>query len=156
MADVKKIAVACDHGGYDRKLEIIDWLKANGYEVQDFGCHSKESMDYPDAAFPCAEAVARGEFDRGIVVCTTGIGVSICCNKVKGIRCALVSDTFSAEMTRRHNDTNIIAFSAKVIDFAKTAEIMQVWLTTEFEGSKPEGARHLRRVEKIAAYEQNN
>ena len=153
MGEIKTIAIGCDHGGYDRKQEVMAYLTGKGYAVTDFGCFSKDSMDYPDVAFPTAEAVAAGKFDRGIVICTTGIGVSICANKVKGIRCALVADTFSAEMTRRHNDTNILALSAHCTDYDTSIRIIDIWLDTAFEGGKPEGARHLRRVEKITAYE---
>ena len=99
-----KIAIASDHGGYALKNELLPYITELGHEFRDFGCYSTDSMDYPDIAFPAAEAVASGEFDRGILICGTGIGVSICANKVRGIRCALCGDVLSAELTRQHND----------------------------------------------------
>ena len=109
-----KIAVACDHGAYDLKQTVVAHLTKKGYEVVDFGCHSKDSCDYPDFAGPAAKAVAKGSCDRGVLLCTTGIGVSIAANKVKGIRCALLGDLMSAELTRLHNDTNCMAIGAGV------------------------------------------
>ena len=103
-----KIAMGSDHGGFDLKEQIKAWLQENSHEVVDFGCHSKESCDYPDFGAAAARAVASGQCERGIVICTTGIGISITANKVKGIRCALCSDPWSAEMTRRHNDANML------------------------------------------------
>jgi len=143
-----KIALGCDHGGYLLKKEVVRFLSEKGYEVVDFGCHSTDSIDYPDYAFPAAEAVACGTADRGIVICTTGIGVSICANKVQGIRCALCTSAFQAEMTRRHNDTNVLALGAKTVSTEDALEIVAIWLNTSFEGD-----RHCRRVEKITAYE---
>ena len=104
-----KIAIASDHGGYALKNELLPYITELGHEFRDFGCCSTDSMDYPDIAFPAAEAVASGEFDRGILICGTGIGVSICANKVRGIRCALCGDVLSAELTRQHNDSNMLA-----------------------------------------------
>ena len=104
-----KIAIASDHGGYALKNELLPYITELGHEFRDFGCYSTDSMDYPDIAFPAAEAVASGEFDRGILICGTGIGVSICANKVRGIRCALCGDVLSAELTRQHNDSNMLA-----------------------------------------------
>ena len=150
---VKTIAVACDHGAFDLKQVIMAHLKEQGYEVTDFGCYEKASMDYPDVAFPMAEAVAEAKFDRGIAMCTTGIGVSICCNKVRGIRCALVSNVFAAEMTRKHNNTNILAIGAEIVSVEDAIKITDTWLTTDFDGIRPDQARHLRRVNKIADYE---
>ena len=132
-----RIAVACDHGGFALKQAIVRFLESSGNSVKDFGCYSEESADYADFAFPAAEAVADGQCDRGILICTTGIGVSICANKVRGIRCALCTSEFQAEMTRRHNDANVLALGART-----------VWLKTSFEGG-----RHARRIGKIAAYE---
>ena len=106
-----KIAIASDHGGYALKNELLPYITELGHEFRDFGCYSTDSMDYPDIAFPAAEAVASGEFDRGILICGTGIGVSICANKVRGIRCALCGDVLSAELTRQHNDSNMLAMS---------------------------------------------
>lgn len=143
-----KIAIACDHGGYDLKCELLPFLKELGLEATDFGCYSKESMDYPDAAFPCAEAVQKGEAEMGIVICTTGIGVSICANKVKGIRCALCTSVFQAEMTRRHNNANMLAIGAKTVSVEEAQEIVKTFFGTAFEGG-----RHARRVDKINEYD---
>ena len=145
---VEKIAMACDHGAYALKQHIKAWLQAQGYVVLDFGCFSQESMDYPDTAFPAALAVATGEADRGIVMCTTGIGVSICANKVRGIRCALCSEPLSAEMTRRHNNANMLAMGAGMIGKNMAERIVEVFLSTEFEGG-----RHERRVGLLDAIE---
>lgn len=147
-----KIAIACDHGGYDMKEALAAYLKEQGHEVKDFGSYSPASIDYPDFIFPAAEAVARGEFDRGVVICTTGIGASICANKVKGIRCALVSDEFSARMTREHNDTNVIAFGAHITTIVRAKGMLDIWLGTAFSN----GERHERRIRKIAAYEETH
>ena len=138
-----KIAIACDHGGYALKEAVKAHLTEKGYEAVDFGTNSTESCDYPDFAAPAAKAVAAGECEKGIVICTTGIGVSIVANKVKGIRCALCSDPLSAEMTRRHNDTNMLAMGQNL-----AMDIVDIWLATEFEGG-----RHQRRVDKIMALE---
>ena len=147
-----KIAIACDHGGYDMKEALAAYLKEQGHEVKDFGSYSPASIDYPDFIFPAAEAVAKGEFDRGVVICTTGIGASICANKVKGIRCALVSDEFSARMTREHNDTNVIAFGAHITTIVRAKGMLDIWLGTAFS----HGERHERRINKIAAYEETH
>ena len=136
-----KIAIGSDHGGYALKMELIPVIEKLGFEVKDFGCPDEKSVDYPDVAFPVAEAVADGEYARGIVVCGTGIGVSICANKVRGIRCALCGDSYSAEMTRRHNDANVLAMGAGIIGPNLAKKITEVFLTTEFEGG-----RHARRV----------
>ena len=143
-----KIALACDHGGYLLKNEIISKLEETGYEIEDFGCYSTESVDYPDYAFPAAEAVSAGKADRCIVICTTGIGVSICANKVKGVRCALCTSEFQAEMTRRHNNANALAMGAKTVSPETAWNIVRTFLETEFEGG-----RHQRRVQKITDYE---
>ncbi len=142
------IAIACDHGGFALKPVLIRHIESLGHSVHDFGCYSTESVDYSDMAFPACEAVARGEYDRGIVICTTGIGVSISANKVRGIRCALCCNTFMAEMTRRHNDTNVLALGAQVVDEELAKQIVTIWLDTAFEGG-----RHARRIGKIAEYE---
>ena len=143
-----KISIACDHGGYDLKTELIPFLNKMGLETVDFGCFSKESMDYPDAALPCAEAVQKGEAEMGIVICTTGIGVSICANKVKGIRCALCTSSFQAEMTRRHNNANMLALGAKTVSTEEAKDIVKMFFNTSFEGG-----RHARRVDKIIEYD---
>ena len=142
------ISIASDHGGYALKEEIKERLTSKGLEVEDFGCHNTDSCDYPDFAEAAARAVAEGKCEKGIVVCTTGIGVSITANKVKGIRCALCSDAFSAEMTRRHNDSNMLAIGAGVVGKNLALRIVETFLGTEFEGG-----RHQRRVDKITAIE---
>ena len=142
------IALACDHGAYDLKEALKKHLETKGLTCKDFGCYSKESCDYADFAAPAARAVASGECDRGIVCCTTGIGVSITANKIKGVRCALVSDLMTARLTRQHNDTNVLAMGAGVIGEKLALEIADVWLDTAFEGG-----RHARRVAKMMALE---
>lgn len=143
-----KIALACDHGGLNLKSEIIKELKSKGHEVVDFGTNSTDSCDYPDFALPAAEAVAHGECERGIVVCSTGIGVSIVANKVPGVRCAHCHDTYCAEFTRLHNDANVLALGEKVVGVGYALKIVNTFLSTEFEGG-----RHQRRVDKITAIE---
>ena len=143
-----KIAVGCDHGGYELKTYIIKVLERLGHEVEDFGCHSLDSCDYPDFAAPAARAVAEGKCDKGILVCTTGIGISISANKIKGIRCAHCADCLQAEMTRRHNDANMMALGAGFTGPNMAERMVEVFLSTEFEGG-----RHVRRVEKIMALE---
>lgn len=144
-----KIAVACDHGAFDLKQKVVSHLKNEGYEVEDFGTHSKDSCDYPDFAAPAAKAVAAGQCDMGVLLCTTGIGVSITANKVKGIRCALLSDLLSAELTRLHNNTNMMALGAGVVGENLALAIIDKWLTTPFSGE----ARHQRRIDKMMALE---
>ena len=144
-----KIALACDHGAFALKEKVRGWLTEAGYEVRDFGCYGPESVDYPDYALPAAEAVARHEADRGVLLCTTGIGVSISANKVRGVRCALCTDTMTARMTREHNDTNALAMGAGVVGENLAKEILFTWLTTPFS----EAPRHQRRIDKISAYE---
>ena len=143
-----KIAVACDHGGFRLKNVLVEYLKDNGYEVEDFGCYSEESCDYPDYAGKAALAVAKGTCDKGIVVCGTGIGVSITANKVKGIRCALCHDVFSAKATRAHNDTNMLAMGQRVIGEGLALEIVKAWLEGQYEGG-----RHAVRVREISQIE---
>ena len=144
-----KIAIACDHGALDMKNAIWEHLTKKGYEVVNFGTDTLDSCDYPDYAAPAARAVASGECDKGIVLCTTGIGVSITANKVKGIRCALLSDVMSARMTREHNDTNVLAMGAGVVGEKLAVEIVDTWLGTAFSGD----ARHQRRIDKVMALE---
>ena len=140
-----KISVACDHGALDLKNAVRDHLKNRGFEVVDFGTHTLDSCDYPDFIAPAAQAVANGECDKGIVLCTTGIGASITANKVKGIRCALLSDVLSARMTRLHNDTNVMALGAGIVGKNLALEIVDTWLDTEFSGDE----RHQRRIDKM-------
>ena len=144
-----KIAVACDHGALNLKKAVIEFLKKNGHEVVDFGTNSTDSCDYPDFALPAAESVAIGECDRGIVVCSSGIGVSIVANKVPGIRCAHCHDVYCAKYTRLHNDANMIAMGEKVVGVGLMEEIVTAFLTYEYEG----GERHDRRISKITAIE---
>ena len=144
------IALACDHGAYALKEKLKKHLTDMGLEYKDFGTNSLDSCDYPDFAGPAAQAVASGECDRGIVMCTTGIGISIAANKVKGIRCALLSDVMSARMTREHNDTNMMSIGAAVVGKMLALEIIDTWLGTEFSGE----AKHQRRIDKITAIEQ--
>ena len=144
-----KIAIACDHGALALKNKLVSHLSAKGYEVKDFGTHTLDSCDYPDFAAPAAKAVAAGECEKGIVLCTTGIGVSITANKVDGIRCALLSDVMSARMTREHNDTNMMAIGAGVVGEMLALEIVDTWLGTEFSHNE----RHQRRIDKVMALE---
>ena len=144
-----KIAIACDHGALALKNTLIAHLTEQGHEVRNFGTDTLDSCDYPDFAAPAAQAVAKGECDRGIVLCTTGIGVSITANKVKGIRCALLSDVMSARLTREHNDTNMMAIGAGVVGEKLALEITDTWLGTDFSGD----ARHQRRIDKVMALE---
>ena len=144
-----KIALACDHGALELKNTIREHLQKLGHEVVDFGTHTPASCDYPDFAGAAAKAVAAGECEKGIVTCTTGIGVSIAANKIPGIRCALLGDLMSARMTREHNDTNMMALGAAVTGTMLALEIVDTWLTTEFSG----GERHCRRIEKLMALE---
>ena len=144
-----KIAIGCDHGALALKNKVVSHLEDRGFEVKDFGTHTLDSCDYPDFAGAAAKAVAAGECDRGIVLCTTGIGVSIAANKVKGIRCALLSYLMSARLTREHNDTNMMAIGAAVVGEGLALEIVDTWLDTEFSHN----ARHQRRIDKVMALE---
>ena len=139
-----KISLACDHGGLELKNQIADYLKKLGHTVCDFGTNTKDSCDYPDFAKPAARAVSSGECERGVVVCTTGIGVSMVANKVKGVRCALCLNPDMAKMTRLHNNANVIALGQKYVDFETAKQIVDNFLNTEFEGG-----RHADRVRKI-------
>lgn len=144
-----KIAIACDHAALKLKNDVIEKLGKEGYEVEDFGIYEQKSVDYPDYALPVAEAVASGKADKGILICGTGIGMSIAANKVKGIRCALCSDTFSAHATREHNDANILAFGERVIGEGLAMDIVDTFLKTPFSGDD----RHVKRIAKISAIE---
>lgn len=146
-----KVAIASDHGGINIREEIKSLMEEIGIGYEDFGCECADSVDYPDYALPVAEKVAAGEFDRGILICGTGIGMSIAANKVKGIRCALVHDVYSAKLTRQHNDTNIISMGERVIGAGLAREIAQTWLTTDFQAG-----RHATRIGKIAEYEEKS
>ena len=144
-----KIAIGCDHGALALKNAVITHLEAKGYEVVNFGTDTLDSCDYPDYSGAAAKAVASGECEKGIVLCTTGIGVSIAANKVKGIRCALLSDVMSARLTREHNDTNMMAIGAGVVGQMLALEIVDTWLNTAFS----QGERHQRRIDKMMALE---
>ena len=144
-----KIAIGCDHGAFDLKNDVVKHLQGKGYEVCDFGCYSLDSCDYPDFAEAAAKAVVSGECEKGIVLCTTGIGISIAANKVKGIRCALLSDPLSARMTREHNDTNMMALGAGIVPEELAMQIIDKWLDTPFS----EEPRHQRRIDKVMALE---
>ena len=144
-----KIAIGSDHGAFALKSKFIAHLEAQGHEVKDFGTYSLASCDYPDFGAAAAKAVASGECEKGIVLCTTGIGISISANKVDGIRCALLSDVMSARLTREHNDTNMMAVGAAVVGEMLALEILDTWLGTEFSHD----ARHQRRIDKIMALE---
>ena len=140
-----KISIGCDHGALELKNLVVAHLEQQGHEVTDFGTHTKDSCDYPEFAAAAAKAVADGTCDKGIVLCTTGIGVSITANKIPGIRCALLSDVMSARMTREHNDTNVMALGAGIVGRNLALEIVDVWLGTEFSGDE----RHQRRINKM-------
>ena len=144
-----KIALGCDHGALELKNRVAKHLESKGYEVKDFGTYTPDSCDYPDFAAAAARAVANGECEKGIVMCTTGIGISIAANKVKGIRCALLSDLMSARLTREHNDTNMMALGAGVVGEMLALEIVDTWVGTDFS----QEPRHQRRIDKMMALE---
>ena len=144
-----KIAVACDHGGLNLKNAVIKYVEKLGHEVVDFGTYTLDSCDYPDYAQKASESVASGACERGILVCSSGIGVSIVANKIPGVRCAHCHDLYCAKFTRLHNDANMIAFGEKVVGVGLMEEMVNTFLTTEYEG----GERHDRRLAKIAAIE---
>jgi len=143
------IAIACDHGAYALKETVKDWLLAQGYAVEDFGTHSSESVDYPDFGAAAAQAVASGQCERGIVLCTSGIGISIAANKVHGIRCALCMNPLMAELARNHNDANMLALSAGLVGDLMNLRTIEAFLSTAFAGG-----RHQKRVDKITALEE--
>ncbi|AKO90962.1 ribose 5-phosphate isomerase B [Priestia filamentosa] len=143
-----KIVIASDHGGINIRKEIVSLLEEMKVEYEDIGCSCDTSVDYPDYALPVAEKVSNGDADRGILICGTGIGMSIAANKVEGIRCALVHDTFSARATREHNDSNVLAMGERVIGPGLARDIVKIWLGTPFEGG-----RHKVRVDKISNIE---
>ena len=144
-----KISIGCDHGALALKNKMVAHPTTKGYDVKDCGTYTADSCDYPDFAAAAAKAVASGECEKGIVLCTTGIGVSIAANKVKGIRCALLSDVMSARLTREHNDTNMMAIGAGVVGEMLALEILDTWLDTEFSHNE----RHQRRIDKVMALE---
>ena len=146
-----KIALGCDHGGLEHKNAILEHLKSRGFEVEDFGIYEQVSVDYPDIAIKVANTIKDGECERGILVCGTGIGMSLAANKVKGIRAAACSEHFSAKYTRLHNDSNILCLGGRVIGVGTALELVDLFVDTEFEGG-----RHATRVGKIAAIEERN
>lgn len=142
------VGIGSDHGGFHLKEDIKQYLAEKGIEFHDFGTHSTDSVDYPDISRAVAEAVVQGKCDRGIIICGTGIGVSIAANKVKGIRAALCHDPYSAQMSREHNDANVLTMGERVIGFGLARAVVEKWLATEFSGG-----RHARRVGKISDLE---
>ena len=142
------IAIGCDHGGYELKQKILAHLRQRGLEYRDFGCDSTASVDYPVYGKAVAHAVASGECEKGIVICSTGIGISIAANKVRGIRCALCSEPLSAEMTRRHNNANTLCLGGRVVGPGLACQIVDAFLDHEFEGG-----RHQKRIDKMMALE---
>jgi ribose 5-phosphate isomerase B len=145
-----KIGIGSDHGGFELKEYIKEYLEEEGIEYVDYGTDSLDSVDYPDYGLKLSKGVVSGEVDKGIAICGTGIGISITCNKVKGIRCALCSDTYSARMSAEHNNANIIALGGRVIGKDLAVEIVSTWLNSQFLGG-----RHERRVNKISDIEAN-
>ncbi|MBQ7717929.1 MAG: ribose 5-phosphate isomerase B [Clostridia bacterium] len=144
------IAIGCDHGGVNLKKEVINHLQERGFEVKDFGCNG-EKCDYPDIAFAVAESVASGESDKGVLICGTGIGMSIAANKVRGIRAAVVTEPTSAGLTKEHNNTNILCMGERIIGTVLAIETLDSWLYSEFMGG-----RHQQRIDKIAEYEEKH
>lgn len=144
-----KIALGADHAGYRLKDVIIPFIESLGHQVIDYGCSCADSVDYPDYALKVCEQVVSGEADKGILICGTGIGMSIAANKVPGIRCALVHDLFSAKATREHNDTNVLAIGERVVGPGVAEEIVKIWLETEFS----QGERHRNRINKVQSIE---
>ena len=148
---MKCIAIGCDHRGLALKELIVPFLQNAGHSYQDFGCYSTNPVDYPDIAQKVGEAVASCNFDQGILICNTGIGMSIAANKIKGIRAALCCDVFAAQRARQHNDANVLCLRAENIDNESALEIVKTFLAVDFEGG-----RHLRRVDKIIALERDS
>ncbi|WP_088810655.1 MULTISPECIES: ribose 5-phosphate isomerase B [Listeria] len=146
--NISKVAIASDHGGIALRKNIIAFLKEQKIDFEEFGPETKESVDYPNLAFTVSEKVATGAVERGILVCGTGVGMSIAANKVHGIRCALVSDTFTAHATREHNDSNVLALGARVIGPGLALDIVKLWLETDYEGG-----RHANRLSQIEQFE---
>lgn len=143
-----KIAIGCDHGGITLKDSIVNYLEERGVQIEDFGTFGTDSVDYPDFAYKVARSVADGKADKGILMCGTGIGISIAANKVNGIRCALCHNTDTAKLTAMHNDSNVLAMGGRVIDADTAVNIVKAWLDTPFEGG-----RHINRINKISEIE---
>ncbi|MCM1306209.1 MAG: ribose 5-phosphate isomerase B [Bacteroides sp.] len=146
-----KVAIGCDHGGFVLKDSVVSTLERLGAEVKDFGCFDESSVDYPLYGEKVAKAVASGECDLGVVMCGTGIGISIAANKVKGIRAAVVTNTYMAKLTKNHNNANIIALGGRVVTPAEAEKIVEAWFTAEYEGG-----RHQRRLDMISDIEEGN
>lgn len=146
-----KIAIGSDHGGFALKRELIPFIEKLGYEVDDLGCENESSCDYPDYGAAVAKKVANGEYERGILICGTGIGISITANKVRGIRCALCTDATMARLTREHNDANILAMGGRIVGLELAKDITATFLSTAFSGEE----RHQKRIDKITKYESN-
>lgn len=144
------IAIGSDHAAYDLKEEIKAYLTEKGYDVRDYGTYNRESVDYCDYGISVAESVAKGECEKGLVFCGTGVGMSISANKVKGIRAVVCSEPYSAKLSKEHNNTNVLALGARVVGLELAKMIIETWLNAEFEGGK-----HARRIDKIAGYENN-
>ncbi len=147
----EEIAIASDHAGVDLKEKIIKYIKSLDKRVSDHGTHNRDSVDYPDYGIPVAQGVSDGKNLRGILICGSGIGMSIVANKFPGVRAALCFDRFSAKVSRLHNDSNVLVLGERVLDEKTAMKIVRIWLTTRFEGG-----RHLRRVEKIKEIEKRN
>ena len=145
-----RIALGCDHGGLELKNHLVSYLKSKNHDVTDYGTYTKDSCDYPDYAYPAALSLKNGEADYAIVICTTGIGVSIVANKVKGVRCSLVTNVADAVLTKEHNNSNCLALGAKNVSLSLAEDIVDAWLSAEFAGG-----RHLNRVNKISVVEVN-
>lgn len=145
-----RIALGCDHGGLELKNHLVSYLKSKNHDVIDYGTYTKDSCDYPDYAYPAALSLKNGEADYAIVICTTGIGVSIVANKVKGVRCSLVTNVADAVLTKEHNNSNCLALGAKNVSLSLAEDIVDAWLSAEFAGG-----RHLNRVNKISVVEVN-
>lgn len=143
-----KIAIGSDHGGFELKNIVKEYLIQNGHEIIDYGCNSKDSVDYPSFGIAVGEAVVTSEVERGIVICGSGIGISIAANKVNGVRCALVHDVYSAKLTRLHNDSNVLAMGGRIIGDDLALAIVSEWLNTSYEGG-----RHQNRIDLITEYE---
>ena len=143
------IVIGCDHGGYELKEEIAAYLKENNVEYKDLGIYSEKSVDYPDIAIKVCGEIVKGNAEKGILICGTGIGMSMAANKIKGIRCALCGDVYSAKMTRLHNDSNVLALGGRVLGKGLGIEIADAWLNTEFSGEE----RHINRINKVMSIE---
>ena len=150
MDKKSKLCIANDHAGYELKVKLIDYIKDKGFEIDDLGCFSPESVDYTEFAYKAAKSVSDGEYDYGIIICGTGLGVSIAANKVKGIRAAVCTDSFMAKMCREHNDANIMCMGARVIGLGVAKTCVDAFLETEFDGG-----RHKQRVDNIMKIEKD-